>query len=906
MAPRPIPTIKQVCSSGNAHLLVDSNNSLWVMGVNKHWRLGVQPEAVIPKPRSLGIRLGAGEAVAKFHVNQRLTAIYTTAKRLFVAHIVSCSSSRVCGIDVTNGTYLYPSTGSHTESELNWPAISQTIPAVPHIRTKQSDLPDLSDLFGIVGPVAKAPVKAKAKPKGSASKKAPVSARMPNTTCDFGTDPQAALQANGHDFGLGMGFDNFSDVLASIGDLVSTVFSKAAGFIEPLTDIDEVTFAAESVFFRKGASTFVYNWRLTPRDVMNSNGGLAFSPNQHAKAGLDRPYGSSSTLTYYQIHLPFAPDVLEFRENYVYARVGHMHHVLTSFRHAVSPKLTVSWMYFLFEQLSADSIHISTKGNHLFVKTPTEILQYVHLFKSLKPIIQNSSCPSMITRGDFKAASPFCLRKDGAFLEYISKRVFCQPDPWLKHTVTISCSLEAPYIVMVDVDVKGAERFRIKGDTLLINVHGCRFGMRSHRYPILIDAQNTIFVYANKVIEAPYMKLEKQFVVSDRTHRIYKWTNTPKPIDSFAVGAEWLLIESKGRFYRSIIDSTFKQIQSIQLEHVKRIPAEVNRDLIKRRTSKGGTKVEIQIETFGDLFERLCSFAQMFGKDTMLKPDYTLQSKTVSNGLGIRRVFAQDALSQFAALYLLIHGACSEYNLEALSKLSLPELFMIGRALHLAMYMNRTCLSIRMPISFYAALLNREPEIDELEFFLKQESPDLFETITSYFDDPTGLEECGYTSYRECLSHAVYYQHADPEIDRQAAHISRALVVGFNSYAEVDNIKRMNMPTIDYYVSGSYCIDRALLSHKINCDNQVLLKFVRSLIERLPEDKLAIFLRNWTGSSVYKGTKCTVLETAKRDLEFATCGRKLHINPAILQKNNKAAINELVIMLTTPELSIKN
>lgn len=912
MAPRPVPTIKQVCSSGNCHLLVDSNNSLWVMGSNKHWRLGVQPESTIAKPRSLGIRLDAGECVSKFHVNQRLTAIYTSGKRLFIAHLVSpvSLSARVSGIDVSNGTYLYPAIDTFTSTELNWPTPPMTEPIAPYVRTKQTDLPDLSDLFGdldpkpvskpVAKPAAKGKQAAKSVPKQSSPPVSspvsvlgqPVSAPEPDNTCDFGTDPLALCESSSHDFGLGKHLDSLPDMLCGIGDLIGAVFAKKAGFNEPLTAIDEVTMVAESVFFRKGSSVFVYNWRLTPKIIMAGNGGLAFSPCQHTRA-----------FTYYQILMPFIPDTIEFRENNVYMRLGSMHHVLTSFRRAAIPWLIVSWLYFPFEKLDPDSIYISTKMGQLYVKTDMSVLLYIHLFKSLRLVIQDRK-PFMITRTDYKAASPCCLRADGALLEYVSKKVFCQPDPWLKNTITISCSLEPPFIVLVDV--KGAERFRVKGDTLLINVNNCRYAMRANRFPILVDAQNAVFVYANKLLEVPHMKLEKQFVVSDRTHRIYKWLNTPKPIDSFNVGAEWITIESKGKHYRGIIDSTFRQVQAIQLELVKRIPATVIKDLVKRKTSKAGTRVEVQIETFGNLFERLCSFAEMFGKDIMLKPDYTLKSVTVSNGLGIKRVFAQDALSQFAMLYLIIHGACSEYNIEALSKLTPPQLFIIGRALHMAMYMNRTCLSVRMPISFLAALLNREPEIDELEFFLQQESPDVYDTITGYFDDPSGLEECGYTSYEECLKYTCFYQHADPEIDQRAKHISHALALGFNSFAEVDNIKKMNMPTIDHYVSGAYCIDRVLLISKLDCSHAILLKFVRNLIERLPEDKLAIFLRNWTGSSVYKGTKCTVLEIAKRDVEFATCGRKLHLNPAIFQKGNKDAIAELVDLLTTPESSIKN
>ena len=903
MHSQPNLTIKQIFTSGSAHLIVDSNNKLWVMGSNKHWRLGVQPELNLSKPRSLGIWLEEGETVNKFHVNQRLTAIYTSAKRLLIAHVVapSVSGKQIAGLDETKGKYLYPAVVPVAPSLDSWPIPSNPPPIVPYARTASGDLPDLSDLFESAS--------VSLPPAQDVPKESDCIITESEETGGFGIDRDAnALEAVGHDFGLANHFYGFSNLFNAVGDLFGAELSMSAGFIEPLTDIDEVVFAAESIFFRRGPNMFVYNWRLTAKALMFSNGGLAFTPHQHAK-----------TITYYQIILPFKPNMIEFRDNYIYMRCElaqdqdqpkrFMHHVLTTFRRVAMPLMTVCWMYFPFEDLDRDQLYVSTKTTMIYAKQGSTVWQLMHLFKELRPIIQDSPRTTVLRREDNKSSYPICLRADGALLEYLNGRVYCQFDPWLEHVIYTPLFKDHPYIVVVDVSSSEQEheqdRFKVKGDVLLVNVHGCSFTMRKHRFPALVDPVGDVYLYLNRVNDVPYLQLVKEFATKNRTHRIYKWLNLPGPVDRIITGSSFIMFESQGRFYRSTVTDVVGPLVELTLEPVKRVPASVNKDHIKRLTTKGGTNVDIQVEVTGDLFGSLCSFAEMFGKDIMLRPIFTHKSERITRNVGTSRAFVEDALSQFAYRYLLTCGPCPQYNIEALSALSTPQLFITGRALHMAMYMNRTCLSIRMPISFYVALLGREPELDELEFFLQQVSPDLYDTITSCHENKEAIAECGYTSYRELLNHKVFYEHADPETNAKIRTISTAIAIGFNTFAEIENIKHMNMPTLDYYISGSYSIDRALLIRKLKCSSSTLLKFVRSLIERLPEDRLAILLRNWTGSSVYKGTKCRIQETSNSDIRFSTCNRELYLNPKLFEKDSRLTMPDLIDILTSPVLSIK-
>lgn len=470
---------------------------------------------------------------------------------------------------------------------------------------------------------------------------------------------------------------------------------------------------------------------------------------------------------------------------------------------------------------------------------------------------------------------------------------------------------EGQHIVLVDVPtslpMSGglSHRFKMNKGTLLINVRACSYAVLQSKYPIWHDEYGSVFVCADRDLNKPFMQVIAKLGASEGlNYHIHRWTDIPS-IDSFTVGNQSILFKANNSYYRSTIDSTISPAIEITLEPAKRKLAEVEEGHITRGSLRRAKEVTIQIETYGNLFERLCALAEMFGTDTKLAFRYTHRGSGVSYGGGIRRVFVQDALSQFEEAYLLRHGAGSEFNLTALLALPPPKLFIIGRALHLAMHINRTCLSVRLPIPLMVALIGREPSIDELEFFLQQESPELYDIITSYYDDPEGLEECGYVSYREVLNHRVYYECSDPEVNNQIRRVSQYIAQGFTSYAPIINIRSMNMPTLDYYLSGPYCINRKLLISMIRCGGSssncnALVKFIKGLIERLPEDRLAVFLRNWTGTTVVKNARCMIDTCSGIDINFATCTRTLSMNPSLVHKSNSQALPSIIEMLTTP------
>ena len=118
----------------------------------------------------------------------------------------------------------------------------------------------------------------------------------------------------------------------------------------------------------------------------------------------------------------------------------------------------------------------------------------------------------------------------------------------------------------------------------------------------------------------------------------------------------------------------------------------------------------------------------------------------------------------------------------------------------------------------------------------------------------------------------------------------------------------MNYPTLDYYLSGDYVIDRDLLIENINISNtssDINYKGTfTTIIKSLSEDKLAILLKNWSGTTIVKkDTKymISIIKSTNKqviNIYFGTCEVNIILTENIL---TDPKIDQIVIdIFTTP------
>ena len=119
--------------------------------------------------------------------------------------------------------------------------------------------------------------------------------------------------------------------------LRSTAFVSEPAFAEPILGVDEVMFSDHTVFFRCGTDHCVYRTYLEIWDTANSFLDIIFKPVLHC-----------GVLVYYKFSVKFIPDVIEYRNGFVYMRAGSIHYAL----------YPSGWASFQMDGITSDCIHL--------------------------------------------------------------------------------------------------------------------------------------------------------------------------------------------------------------------------------------------------------------------------------------------------------------------------------------------------------------------------------------------------------------------------------------------------------------------------------------------------------------------------------------------------------------------
>lgn len=917
--------IKRIFASGDAFLFVDTNDHLWVAGKNKHHSLGVSADSPIVEPLSIGISLEKGEEVVRFYKFKRLAAIYTSLRRLFISRVVKPSvfGLSIEGNEEEDGVYyddLLDSNGSDLTPDY-WPQqpnIAFTSAYVSSLVTPNTVLteptvPELEPLelsqqasFSSSVPDSDSESEDDEEENGceDGEREDEVPCHRPAISNQdrrnfMGAGDEEFSDGANHTFGLpasdsSVYYDNC--VLAyKTGNKLSVVLANTASFAPPILNVDEVAFASEAVFFRRGSTHCVYSWSITPNKIMYQGLSLASKPIQH-----------ESVLTYYQLRLPFKPDAIKYHKNFVYARSGNVHHILSSLLAKSPMPGLITWIYFEMGDIGPDNVFVSAYNATVLVQKGNTVLEYSHAVDDLRPIIQDRK-NWVYCATDSREPYAMCLGPDGSLIDCYIGLAICGPDPWLEHVHGDNNKLPHEKPVIVAVKCNDPRAHKICGDALLINIHNytayhffggvqvmCNDGTVLHFYTMITIKDN------------PTFKLIETLEGSVTTYYHYRWLGLPLPLTYIYTDNNVIFIRSGTDLYRSAVtDDIPQKLVLVNLKHTPPIPIKVDHKLVLHQKVHSRAQVGIRVESHGDLFESLCAAAEMFGVKTRLIIKYTRKGQTTSHGDGITRTFIQDAVAQFASTYLTQLDGLTLFNLPAWRVLSPPQIFRIGRALHAAICNSRAPLPTRLPIGVCVAILGRRLTIEECEYLIHELKPEVYASVVKYRWDTRGLKDCGYASYEDCLHALLSYPDADTETDQYVSLISRILADGFKSYMDIPNFSKMAMPTLDYYLSGSYSIDRKLLLGKIKSAAS-LDGFIKEIIQTLPSEKLAVLLRNWSGSVVVSDVNYSVVETQDGRIFFSTCSRTLSLDPKLLRKSSFIPRAVLIDMLTTPVTHVRD
>lgn len=878
-----------------------------MIGLNRKGNLGFgQAGAAILAPIYAGITLNEDETVSKFYACKRLLTIYTSHKRLFMSRCQPASGSSTHST-IDRGLELEleiePELGGTTsdeepnpefesflaqmqayeEAETNNPMSESSEPSVESVESVESSTDGVFEpsVNGTVRPV----VNGVAGPMISID-------QISNYLWRMMAGNQDSNQAQEQEQEW-MGVNAF--IRASVHHpAIPKVEEEGIDLF--LENVDRVCMVRETIFFERDGKINVIGFSLKTKDLLLKTLGLAVIPVKH---------GSH---TYFELKFPFTPDCCVFAERYVYLRAGSFNHILTE-----TSTLGVTWMYFSYGSIiTPEQIELVSSDSSFYVSSITDncIHKYNH---AQKDIAIYHRLPEAVTAN---------IVDDTLF--YISAEGFMY-DNTQKSRIGKLCEFNELMLDMVDwyaiehtkvflINSEINERVSVRDGVLYVNAKVERHIMTSFGF-LYSDLKKIYLCTYLELAEATYGVQEIESVKMDQlTIRIYQINSTPENITDIVFGKRVIQIQSGSQYYHYLFDFESRRSSEVIEIVISDALEPVSKQQVLYQRIRWADNVALCVNPQARCLERLLAIAEMLSATTDFDITFTDQGKELAFGQGTKREFFTKALLEFDERYLTMANTLCELNLDAVSSLDDTSLYAMGRMLHMIIIHTGNHLPVRLPLSLVAEILTKDLTESELEYFASQEYGEAFALVKENKHDTELTASLGFESYEDNLKSICKY-YSDDETAATTQRISKQISKGFTDYVPIANLTMMNAPTLDYYLSGDYTINRDLLIKNLKVNNYAessphaeATNCITSIIQALSEGNLATLLRNWSGSTtVSRSSTYTIIlysntsdnEDIVNGLCFSTCSYQIHLNCNLLD-TDITPHETLVDMLTTP------
>jgi hypothetical protein len=661
------------------------------------------------------------------------------------------------------------------------------------------------------------------------------------------------------------------------------------------TDVDDVLFVSESIFFKKNGKLYVYEKSARIRELIYNNLGISVVRLRN----------------YYELNLPFECDKIIFKDNFIYLLNGSTHHIISSYlKNTTKQSNTIfSWIYFKCDlKINEDNIYFNPREGTIYVKYNNRIYKYCHKIKNIKQFVNDNSKTFFITYPDLIKVL-VCIKNNGIYLDegHLSK--------FLEHYEPLSYMIDLRKLGngnIIVIDIKDSPRHQTYDNTLFFNVHGLTYYNLTICGIVFCDENDDLFYCTEDILpESNYgtMEIEK-ISITDGNFYIYKFNHFPKPVTNIQFTDYMIIVQSENKYFYHVIESDNLEISrfteiNCDMENNNNI---LCRHYIVRNKQSYDNHVTLRVNTEANKLKKLISIIEFLPRSTNFSIDFVKGSGVISYGDGPKRDFMEAAIMEFSDKYLIKHNNCCEFNINEIKKLTDDKLFTIGKMLHAIIYHSDNYLPIRLPITLMAAILKKDPTIADFEYYIKLEDPETFEKMYSYRKDNELIKTFGYESYGECVdffSKSLCKYYHDEDTNSIIKNTCLQIATGFIKYKNIKNLNMMNIPTLDYYLSGDYKIDVDLLLSLIKFittkKTDEFSTVVKDIIRSMDQPKLTIFLKNWSGTSIVKRSKTYEINIEKNvnhDVFFRTCSFELFINEKLF--SSTARKNILFELLTTP------
>lgn len=938
-------------------LVLDVDNKLWIFGDNSHKKTGFHiKESALYSPIDTGIILNDKEEVKKFYSCKYYIAIYTSLGRLFISKYIYKSKKNVSITnnnvnnqsnpinqinmnDDTNQTDYTDSTNSDnsdTENDeiynnndslsandsdsdesmefaenntlshssnsnnlvnsinsnsinsnsINSNLINSNVQSfyyvdsneIHHYIETNSDVISLGTLVGL-------------------SLQDGVNT-INHTINNYNTDSESVYNENNSDI-----FDN-SQYFNTIQKYINLPNRNSEGTGMYLFEdgIDDVLFIYDTIFFMKKGELFVSQRNLTPNNmIINKKLGLSSILHKNTNGTI-----------YYKLIFPFDVDKISFGYNFVHLTAGRYHHILTY------DEDTKNLIYVYFKtdiKITTNDIYFNLIDTTIYLrdKSTNTIYKYCHMIQDIKEF-SDGRFKNIITSpsGDIESIL-ICVKPDGLYLDEGVLQKTIEYHELMDYIIDINTYNDSSLII---VDCDSPVRIVSHNKNLFFNVHDIIYYKIVDTGIIYYDNTNTLYYCTNQILsESDYNTMEVDKISTlYEFYYIYIFKNIPDVITNISFSNHLILIESDSRYYYHTIDTELFRVDKFTEIIIMDDPINeklVSKHYVIRNEKSYKVTIPLFIGVNSNRLEKLLNITEMLRGNVNFNMNLMDGKKTISYGNGVKREFMDTAICEFAEKYLVKHSICVDYNIEEIKKLTKDQLYCIGTMLHSVICHNLNHLPIRLPLTLICAIAKKEPSIAELEYFIKMQDIDTLRTIQKYKFDSEKLQELGYESYEECLKFICKYYHYGNEINNEIRFINQTIASGFRNYNEVKNLSIMSIPTVDYFLSGDYLLDRDLLLknlhvHNKTADNTDYYVIISEYLKSLSEENLTNLLKNWTGSSTIKKEKYEIYieandDTIKNDIYFGTCNCSIFINERILSnpETRHFVLNLLCVPINT-------
>ena len=612
-----------------------------------------------------------------------------------------------------------------------------------------------------------------------------------------------------------------------------------------------------------------------------------------------------------------------FMDKFVYLRSGPFHHVISAIDHYGDLVCHVNsdllreapcmWFYFKTDMdICEKNIHYDPITTRLYVVFENNIHKYCHSTNNIDKfsVGNENSKILMINTDDDYGMCMFHIKDNNLWIDGDDDNIRIELNGYelLKYTLDADSNQS---IEMILIDMDDPRRYISCNDILFVNVRGLKY-YKLMKVGFVYYDENTLFLCTgDELVEPQYGTSEiDKISTAEDTFYIYMFNNLPQNIHNVTFTDKLILLNCGDKFYYHALGSN-----DISLSKFTEIVIQdnVEENLLNKYhiiypSIIFNGNIVLGINVNSNKLEKILSIAEMLPNNHNFNIEQLSGTKIISYGDGPKREFMDSAVLEFADKYLITHNRCCEFNLDAMKNVLDDQLLYMGKMLQIIICHNRSHLQIRLPLSLLTALVQREPTISELEYFAKIEDPESFKNIFECKHNIKMINETGRNDYKQCLTEACKYYYGDEKFKDRTYHISKYIAMGMLDYDKIKNLSIMNLPTLDYYLSGDYVLNRNLLFKNLKVFSPPNTSYNNKLIEiikNLSDSKLSDLLKNWSGWSIVKKNYNYTIHVynddkndSRNQIFFGTCGTYINISEKLL--NDPELGNQLVDLLTTP------